>query len=1523
MTDKYSGFYQNQNYISRSSSNFETNLYTNQEHLTNSNQKNNFKKINSSSKKQYVLDERNSNNYYNCTGNNEKYDAHNKISSNRSINKENKFDTMHSGTKPKNTCFGDYFPMNNKSEYYMESNQKQGKYIHNEDNISNNPQSYRSNAQQSVKITDRHSLYNNDPTDTSYDSKNPSCSNAGYTNMSEKPENQKMKKKDKGSPRINRKINNQPTQNTNKKMRESSLSSPRESHYPMSSYRNQQNFYYETEEEGMPNNNTTITQNSVRDDQSHKKYNMSNSRSHNLQKSQMMSPKTFNVTYINDLDHDFASYEEDLKCRQMLQIEMQDRQKDYEHIMSSQKENKEIIREKQNTLLQELDLLGGQLDSDGNLDSFLNIRINIQSPELNLNSKKMFHKLESIQQMITSSSTKDELRFQIIELSKVHTERDEKINEICVQISQLRTTNERHGMLNEDKLSRKMQNEEFMVMSEYIEESQQNTQKEMDNKILLCTNYETYNRRSKEIQERIEFLNNKLSQEQSLKKQVQTELIIADRHIPAMNVHVKTADKEYSDFVEEYFDKFHHNMKEVQTYFDQKAENSDADEKSVSTFFDIMTIFEIKYHAELDFFQYEISELEAIKDMVMNAGEYVLAIVNENNEMDCMNRLIALGTCIEKFKTNNPKYFNQDENLESSGDNFYEKTKNLFESFEKCGKKLKPQYNNLFNENLYNSQIMQDKIDVRKNLFRSFVSSQKKFLSILYSHIIKRHNYNTEYIKLMETVEILETTNSKFTEDHLQSTNELTELNAESSILQNNIGALLNQFNHQQIISNQENQNFESGFGSNFDVTNLLTSMNSVSESCDFYGDSNTSKSMNFKELVNDVNKNIIMKKNQNTNIENEEDFRCSIEGKTFSKDNNENQHGVEQRHTDLRQNKTELDKFVSGTELNFSQHENIGVSTNVMTQENGSDLFAYNMSKNFNGNSNKIEKLKYEKETKVGCLIQNVNFVNQIIDKNNYEINNHLTKVIGLYEKECHEINVLLKVNRQFLLSNLMSENKVQKAIGNILDYVNKPILCRDLGAFNMDYFHGELCELRKQVNYEINKQKQLLQSEKTLSSHEVSKKNPNESMCTEKDYMQDRFMANSITQIKDELNDLNVKQIPCLKMLEEETNVKEQEILEKNDILNNLIQRIQYRQYDIGNRLKEWYSNTEINLKDYINSKKKNFKNLRHEQNFLNCCFEIHESLTGEADEWQKMNTNRNKTFDNTLKLSNYEQNKYISEATNQNYVDFMKTQYNKKRTISSEMTCNTSQKEVFQNDQIIQKMPKSLFARILEAFDQGFGLYRTNCLNKVSQGMIIFKKLAVSTGIRLDKKNFDPLQYFENQTRKNFKGSLESYSFNNRLIQFDFQNSEINFFVNKKLNRRKNNLSQGKSLRSCSRNNESYNLESSCITSENLYENTLNEDDEEITASRWVLESRYELRALKEIVLPEITKKMIKSRLSKYAPSQYNVYNQRELQMLRECNYFVFDLEIRDVGMIQCLVDDQSIFLDIYCAINFLKL
>lgn len=99
--------------------------------------------------------------------------------------------------------------------------------------------------------------------------------------------------------------------------------------------------------------------------------------------------------------------------------------------------------------------------------------------------------------------------------------------------------------------------------------------------------------------------------------------------------------------------------------------------------------------------------------------------------------------------------------------------------------------------------------------------------------------------------------------------------------------------------------------------------------------------------------------------------------------------------------------------------------------------------------------------------------------------------------------------------------------------------------------------------------------------------------------------------------------------------------------------------------------------------------------------------------------------------------------------------------------------------------------------------------SCLTKVARGIIIskkvpkhiltLKKLAVSKGIRIDRKNFDPLQFFENQTRRNARCSLESYGFNCRLLTFDFENSEINFFLNKKAKNKKS-----RRIRSISRNN-----------------------------------------------------------------------------------------------------------------------
>lgn len=179
----------------------------------------------------------------------------------------------------------------------------------------------------------------------------------------------------------------------------------------------------------------------------------------------------------------------------------------------------------------------------------------------------------------------------------------------------------------------------------------------------------------------------------------------------------------------------------------------------------------------------------------------------------------------------------------------------------------------------------------------------------------------------MEKIQMLESTNIKITQDHLNMTNELTELNSEYTTTQNNLGQLLNQFNYSKSISRQDSNNngnnFDYGVTNNFDVTNLLTSLNSVSESCDVYGDSNMSKSINLKEILGDVNKNLNMKKNQNMVIDNEEDFRCSIEGKTFSQDKNANN---QKQHEHKKS--VVVSKLVSDNQFDYSQNENVTTTT-------------------------------------------------------------------------------------------------------------------------------------------------------------------------------------------------------------------------------------------------------------------------------------------------------------------------------------------------------------------------------------------------------------------------------------------------------------------------------------------------------------------------------------------------------------------------------------------------------------------
>lgn len=87
--------------------------------------------------------------------------------------------------------------------------------------------------------------------------------------------------------------------------------------------------------------------------------------------------------------------------------------------------------------------------------------------------------------------------------------------------------------------------------------------------------------------------------------------------------------------------------------------------------------------------------------------------------------------------------------------------------------------------------------------------------------------------------------------------------------------------------------------------------------------------------------------------------------------------------------------------------------------------------------------------------------------------------------------------------------------------------------------------------------------------------------------------------------------------------------------------------------------------------------------------------------------------------------------------------------------------------------------------------------------------------------------------------------------------------------------------------------------------------------------MIESSYDMNDLQDILIPDNTKKMIKARIPEvYSPHQFYVYNEVELRSLLNSNFFQFELKIDKVGRVECLADDFSIFLDIYCAINFLK-
>ena len=214
---------------------------------------------------------------------------------------------------------------------------------------------------------------------------------------------------------------------------------------------------------------------------------------------------------------------------------------------------------------------------------------------------------------------------------------------------------------------------------------------------------------------------------------------------------------------------------------------------------------------------------------------------------------------------------------------------------------------------------------------------------------------------------------------------------------------------------------------------------------------------------------------------------------------------------------------------------------------------------------------------------------------------------------------------------------------------------------------------------------------------------------------------------------------------------------------------------------------------------------------------------------------------------------------------------------------------------NENIINTHPKRFFSKVLAVFSQDYNIFRGLVLSKLIDGVILNKKVRGGIGMSGKSSSFDPLVFFEDQENKRKKSSLETYGYQKRLIRFDFDNGKLIIYNN----RTKTGKSPAK-------------------------RKDVSDDKVLVVNNKWVLEEEYELDDLKDILLPEVTSKMLKSRMKVfYQPSQFGVYNQAELQYLEKCNYFPFILELSGKTRLECLADDIGILLDIYSGINYLLL
>lgn len=217
------------------------------------------------------------------------------------------------------------------------------------------------------------------------------------------------------------------------------------------------------------------------------------------------------------------------------------------------------------------------------------------------------------------------------------------------------------------------------------------------------------------------------------------------------------------------------------------------------------------------------------------------------------------------------------------------------------------------------------------------------------------------------------------------------------------------------------------------------------------------------------------------------------------------------------------------------------------------------------------------------------------------------------------------------------------------------------------------------------------------------------------------------------------------------------------------------------------------------------------------------------------------------------------------NQNDIPFLHKLENRVNEIKTNSITKNNKLPSLKNNN--NNADNDFYYNILYCFWDDYGIEQENHQQFLSNGFTILKKANKN-------KSFDMLGYIDSILNKKMRINLENYGFKRKFCQFNYSTNKILFY----------NIKQ---------NYGKYDQDTYSLDFEIPYPDF----------------EGFELTAL--------TKKILKSKMPNiYKPSQFDIYNQKELNLLRECNIYEifvyskgkkYELYIEDINLFLIIIFD----------------